>query len=232
MDRKASQIVERLLTSMQLLVQSYHPEVRKTGSTLSDLIPGTAFFPGGTGLWRGNQPFGSVPDLFPDAPVMFVGHNFDSVRGYHHSMLKGGEAHSFFWGIVLAYLAHAQICPEQCFFTNVLMGLKPGSAVGPMPAVAGYHDECQAFLGSQIEIVNPSLVVALGQKAFSQVSKLCPAVRLVSLLHPSARELKPCATRRELIEREGNVLRRAYTLGPRALDLSCEAVPAKKARRL
>jgi hypothetical protein len=213
MDRKASQMIDQLLTSMQLLVRSYHPDVRKTGSTLSELISGTAFFPGGTGLWRGNQPFGRVPDLFPDAPVMFVGHNFDSIRGYNRSIVKGGEAHSFFWGILLAYLAHARIGPEQCFFTNALMGLKPGSAVGAMPAVPGYHDECHAFLNSQIEIVNPSLIATLGKKAFSRVSKLRPGVRLVRLLHPSARELRPLATRRKVVEREGSLLSRSYSSG-------------------
>jgi uracil-DNA glycosylase len=218
MGRTAGQVIEQLLTSMHVLVRSYHPDVRNTGSTLSELIPGTAFFPGGTGLWRGNQPFGRLPDSFPDAPVMFLGHNFDSIRAHDDSMLKGGEGQSLFWRILLAYLSHAHIGPEKCFFTNALMGLKPGSAVGSMPAIPGYHDECQAFLNSQIEIVKPSLIVALGQKAFSRVSKLSPAIRTVDLLHPSARELKPLGTRRELIEGEGNLLSRAIRLSNRTLD--------------
>jgi hypothetical protein len=96
MSRDAAQVVERLLTSMTLMVQSYHPDVRRTGATLSELIPGTAFFPGGAGLWRGSQPFGPMPEFFPDHPVMFVGHNFDSARAYAVWKERGGEAQSPF----------------------------------------------------------------------------------------------------------------------------------------
>ena len=49
------------------------------------------------------------------------------------------------------------------------MGLKAGSAVGDMPTVPGYEDECKQFLIRQIEIVKPSVIVALGQKAGKRV---------------------------------------------------------------
>jgi hypothetical protein len=195
---------------MQDLVVSYHPTVVKTGAAVSELICGTAFFPGGCGLWRGSMPFGRLPDLFPDAPVMLVGHNFDSISAYEESFRKGGEAQSFFWRILLDYLSQAGIEPERCFFTNALMGLKPGSAIGPMPVVAGYYDECLAFLKRQIELVQPSLIVALGQKAYSRVTTLQPSVPVIHLLHPSAREIKPLATRHEFTERQAAVLAQAY----------------------
>jgi uracil-DNA glycosylase len=194
---------------MQLLVRDYHPAVGKTASSLAELIGGTAFFPGGSGLWRGNEPFGQLPDLFPEAAVMIVAHNFDSMRAHEKSRRQGGEAQSFFWRILLAYLSAAAIPPDRCFFTNALMGLKPGSAVGPMPAVSGYHDQCQAFLVRQIEIVNPSIIVTLGQRAHSHVTKLRPVHPLVSLLHPSARALKPLPSRCALIDREAKGLRAA-----------------------
>jgi hypothetical protein len=210
MDRAASHVVERLLYYMEALVRNYAPGVRKTGVTISEIVNGTAFFPGGSALRRGNGPFGGLPDLFPDAPVMFVAHNFDSIPAYEKCVRKGGEARTFFWRILLDYLCHAGISPEQCFFTNALMGLKPGSAVGAMPAGPGYHDECQAFLKCQVEIVSPSLIVALGQKARERIATLRPIVPWISLLHPSARELKPLATRRGLIGQQGEMLRRAY----------------------
>ena len=78
---------------------------------------------------------------------------------------------------------------EECFFSNALMGLKPGSATGPMPSTPAYKDECQVFLNEQIRIVNPSLVVSLGGDASERVRKLKPSVQCVRLLHPSAREL-------------------------------------------
>jgi hypothetical protein len=86
---------------MQLLVRDYHPAVGKTASSLAELIGGTAFFPGGSGLWRGNEPFGQLPDLFPETAVMIVAHNFDSMRAHEKSRRQGGEAQSFFWRILL-----------------------------------------------------------------------------------------------------------------------------------
>jgi hypothetical protein len=40
--RKSEDVVQQLLDAMKTLVTKYHPTVRQTGSTLSDLIPGTA----------------------------------------------------------------------------------------------------------------------------------------------------------------------------------------------
>jgi hypothetical protein len=47
--RKSEEVVQQLLAAMRLIVTNYHPTVKQTGLTLSRLIPGTAFFPGGSG---------------------------------------------------------------------------------------------------------------------------------------------------------------------------------------
>lgn len=138
-----------------------------------------------------------------------MAHNFDSSRGYAKSLKRGGECHSRFWENLLAYLAHAGLDPAGCFFSNALMGLKPGGAVGPMPTVPGYADECRAFLGRQIEIVQPLLIVALGERASARVKQLRPVAPSVGLPHPSARELSPRTTRSAVIAGEGEVLRSA-----------------------
>ncbi len=199
-------VIQELLTEMETLVRSYHPTVVTTGRTLDELIGGTAFFPGGSGLWRGVSPFGPMPAHFPEAPLMFIAHNFDSIRAHDKSKIKGGEGGSTFWRNLLGYLQHANVNPGNCFFTNALMGLKPGSAVGDMPTVPGYEEECRQFLVRQIEIVKPSVIVALGQKAGKRVGVVRPAVPWVVLLHPSARELVPLATRDERIAAQGKVL--------------------------
>jgi hypothetical protein len=206
MPRTSQRVIQRLLDEMNTIVRSYHPTTRKTGSSIAELICGTAFFPGGTGLWRGEQPFGELPDYFPEQPIMFVAHNFDSIRAHDEAKVKGGEAKSFFWRTLLAYLECAGIDPNEGFFTNALMGLKPGSAVGDMPTVAGYEDECRQFLVRQIEIVKPFMIIALGQKAGNRVRAAKPAVPSVVLLHPSARELKPLATRQKVISTQARVL--------------------------
>jgi Uracil DNA glycosylase superfamily len=206
MPQTSQSVIQRLLDEMTSIVCSYHPTIQKTGVSLPELISGTAFFPGGVGLWRGDQPFGRLPDHFPEKPVMFVAHNFDSIRAYEAAKIKGGEAKSFFWRTLLAYLEYAGINPNEAFFTNALMGLKPGSAVGDMPTVPGYEDECRHFLTRQIAIVSPSVIVALGQKAGKRVRQARPAVPFVTLLHPSARELKPLSFRENGIAAQAKLL--------------------------
>jgi hypothetical protein len=209
--RPSHSVIQQLLDEMQRLVRSYHPAVGTTGNSIPELIPGTAFFPGGTGLWRGDQPCGALPDDFPEAPVMFVAHNFDSICAHNAAKIRGGEPQSFFWRTLLAYLECAGTDAESCFFTNALMGLKPGSAVGDMPTVPGYEDECNQFLVRQIEIVKPSLIVALGRKAHKRVCRTRASVPSIALLHPSARELKPLATRKNLILAQAKVLSKLRT---------------------
>jgi hypothetical protein len=188
---------------MSRIVQSYHPEVRRTGRTIDELIAGTAFFPGGTGVWRGEKVKGQLPQDFPQSPIMLVAHNFDSVVAYERSKSRGGEVEaSFFWKILRECLRESHVPPENCFFTNALMGLQPRSAVGPMPVVQGYEEQCREFLGRQFEIVGPQAVVALGRKARDRVRAAAPSVPWIDVLHPSAREFKPRATRSQLIKEQ------------------------------
>lgn len=189
---------------MKMLVTKYHPTVRQTGSTLSDLIPGTAFFPGGSGLWRGLEARGPMPALFPDSPVMFVGHNFDSIRAFDKAFLNGGEANGEFWRRLLVILDGASLGPEECFFTNVLMGLKPGSATGSMPSIRGYRDQCAQFLQKQIEIVRPSVVVALGVRAEGFVSLLDRP--WIKSLHPTDWHFREKITRQQRLMAQGTLI--------------------------
>ncbi len=97
-------------------------------------IPGTAFFPGGLGLWN-TQP--NVPP--PPVPVggsLIVGHNFDSEVGFQRSFHHAGEnLNGATWRTLLAFLKQVGIPPEQCFFTNAYVGLRAGNrAMGALPA--------------------------------------------------------------------------------------------------
>ncbi len=62
--RRSRDVIQKLLDEMQL-ISSYHPKVGRTEKTVDKLIDGTAFFPGGTGLWRGENRHGPVPEYFP-----------------------------------------------------------------------------------------------------------------------------------------------------------------------
>lgn len=194
-------MVQQLLEEMHRIVRDYHPAVGRTGHEVAELIQGTAMFPGGSGLWRGSEPFGHLPEFFPIKPVMLVAHNFDSISSYQRSLSKGGSGRSKYWRILSGYVED----PAGCFFTNALMGLKPGSAIGRMPTVPAYENQCKEFLRRQIDIVQPKLVVALGREAHESLRAVIPTAG--KLLHPSARQLNPLLTRDQFIAEQRGTLK-------------------------
>lgn len=211
MKRESISVVLELLREKRRIVRDYPESVLDTGDTIDSLIDGTAAFPGGMGLWRGSNPWGSIPNLFPESPIMFVGHNFDSHSGYRKSKERGCELQSpkNYWGILHSCLKEAGIAPEECFFTNVLMGLKPGSATGPMPFSKLFEAQCLEFLSKQILIVRPRLIVSLGGDASRRVRKISTVVARHYAMHPSARQFNPLATRNFYISEQASALKNA-----------------------
>ena len=209
MAQKTRDVIAALLTEKLRVVTKFPDVVTDTGRNIDDLIDGTAVFPGGFGLWRGSSFYGALPEYFPEAPIMFIGHNFDSQDGFKNSQERGGEsqlAHSF-WGVLLRYIQVAGISPNDCFFTNALMGLKPGSATGSMPSTDDFKSQCHEFLGIQIRIVKPRLIIALGGDASKRVKKLKLPGTWHKAMHPSAREFKPLVTREHRIQLQGNKIK-------------------------
>ena len=139
-------------------------------------IIGTAFFPGGYGLWN---PSGSLPlPAFPVEGVMVLGHDFHSEAGYNASFARGYESPTQpTWRNLLPVLDRSGISPTECFFTNVFMGLRAGTATtGEFPGArnADFVDHCERFLWSQIRAQRPSLIVTLGIKAPEILGVLSP----------------------------------------------------------
>lgn len=125
-------------------------------------LPGTAFFPGGMGLW---QPGGTPPPM-PLGGVMVLGHDFYSEAGYRRFLARRGEStRGPTWRNLLALLARVGIDPERCFFTNAYMGLRAGSRnTGRFPGARdpGFVERCRAFLAEQIRAQEPRLILTLG----------------------------------------------------------------------
>lgn len=141
-----------------------------------DRIQGIAFFPGGAGLW-GAKPGRPLPPM-PIGGVMVLGHNFDSVAGFQHSLLHEGEnLNGPTWRAVLDLIDRAGIPREQCFFTNAYMGLIDGrSAVGKFPGAsdAGFVRRCQDFLVKQISVQQPKVILTLGKEVLPLLAAISP----------------------------------------------------------
>jgi hypothetical protein len=199
MARLSVDVIQQLLDEMNRLVVTYPERVERTGRTLDELIAGTAFFPGGTGLWRGRISGGPLPVQFPEKPVMFVAHNFGNLASLQEAIREKGEAHSAFanlWANLLDFFGHASpLDPAESFFTNALMGLKPDDRSGKMPSCEAYESQCLHFLSRQTQIVDPKAIVILGGDAatfWRRAKRQYPFLRAipsVEIMHPSARPL-------------------------------------------
>ncbi len=134
-------------------------------------IPGTAFFPGGYGLWR-PDPSKPLPPL-PDGGILVLGQDFQSESGYRAALARGSEIPGVqTWATLTKLLSEARLNPSSCFFTNVYMGLRAGSsATGDFPGLGdpAYINRCLDFLNIQFRVLRPRLIVTLGRPAFEAV---------------------------------------------------------------
>jgi uracil-DNA glycosylase len=148
---------------------------------ISKRIPGTAFFPGGYGLWN-TLPDEHLPPM-PVGGVMVVGHNFDSEAGFEHAFNHSGEnLKGPTWRNLLAFLKQVEIAPEWCFFTNAYVGLQSGDrAIGPFPGEQDHEFVrwCQNFLLEQIKLMQPRLILSLGAYVPSFLAPLSSELRCV-----------------------------------------------------
>ncbi len=126
-------------------------------------IAGTAFFPGGSGLYLEDRNPSSL--AFPFGGAMILGHNFDSELSFETSLKQGKEAlKTGTWGPLIKLLHDAELPLEKCFFTNAYMGLCQGAnslkyrgrSDGP------FSQACSQFLATQIATQRPRLIVTLG----------------------------------------------------------------------
>jgi len=124
---------------------------------------------------------------FPTGQSCSSDTNFDKVQGHLNSVTRGIEIiNEPTWRKLREYIAFAEVTPEQCFFTNALMGLQPQVARGQLRTSKVFRQECQAFLNEQIAIVEPRALVPLGPVASEDVLQIGTLVPSLPLLHPYA----------------------------------------------
>jgi uracil-DNA glycosylase family 4 len=213
--RETAVVVADLFTKMESTVDAYGPGAIK----VTRRVEGTAFFPGGIGLWRTLEPWGVAPLLFPRSPLMILGHNFDKVAGLEASSQRGIELmNGATWKILRRYLEAAMVEPSDCFFTNVFVGLQPIKATGPMMASEKYEEQCRTFLHEQIKIVRPFLVVTLGVPAAEQYNLSGCIAPVVSLDHPYYAYAKGCHSKEctAIVAHNASKLKGALGKGDRA----------------
>lgn len=140
-------------------------------------IPGTAFFPGGHGLWR-TSPTAPLP-VAPVGGIMILGHNWGTETDHKAACLPGFERMSdpTFRGLN-AILDGAGIDRAECFMTNVYMGLLTGTSnVGTFPADLPFRQRCLTFLRRQLASLQPRAILVLGGDALQALATLSPELQ-------------------------------------------------------
>lgn len=148
---------------MQAAVRPFPPGV----SAVPEPIQGTAFFPGGLGLWFESPTTDHDVD-FPTGGCMVVGQDFNSIAAYERARQKGSElGTSPTWQVLRRLLTRFGLQPERCFYTNAYMGLRiEGREIGRFP---GYRDSefvtrCAMFFRRQLSVARPRLILTLGME--------------------------------------------------------------------
>lgn len=128
------------------------------------VIEGTAFFPGGRGLWLEDRDHAQAK--LPVSGIMVLGHNFDSTTGYEASVSRKKEnLNGPTWRNLIKLLEEAKIPLNECFFTNFYMGVIDGtSSTGKFPGAKdrGFVDQCRQLFTEQIRLQKPSVIFVLG----------------------------------------------------------------------
>ncbi|MDB5293602.1 MAG: hypothetical protein JWL69_4843 [Phycisphaerales bacterium] len=146
------------------------------------MLSGTAAFPVSSGLIRQRGSDSLLP--FPTQGVMFIGNDPDSVGNYNQRAKSGfsnGDREQPkrnlmpYWKAVYRILGQAtargaNLCESDCFFTNVYPALREGDQnTGGSRADSKFLEWCLKFLGTQVSIMAPRIVVVFRREACRSV---------------------------------------------------------------
>jgi uracil-DNA glycosylase len=137
------------------------PYPAKTMIMVKGEINGLAFFPGGKGTYNNGS-------TISDKEIMILGQDFDCEDNFNVSRHNGKEdiKNNPTWRNLLLLLNEANISPNNCFFTNGILGVRIGNkGTGRSPAFLypEFIADCQNFFLQQIELQKPKTIFVLGK---------------------------------------------------------------------
>lgn len=169
--RDATHAVDRLFAEMHGRIGDYPPGTEPVWARLR----GTAFFPGGSGLWRPTDSDRLPP--MPERGVMVIGQDYYTKAGYLEFLRTGQELETQTWRELRKLFVESSLSEERCFFTNAWMGLRSeGRATGRYAGARdrGFTRRCAAFLEHQIAVQRPRLILTLGGSVLRMLTTISP----------------------------------------------------------
>ncbi len=153
-------VTDDLFFQLNRIVKSYPDGIKQMPS---DRIAGTAFFPGGDGLYEHKN--------FPIEGIMVLGQDFDNEENFNQSKISRSEITkpkgNRTWDNLIAILEN-KVSIEKCFFTNAIMGLREGNGKNTGRSKAFlkknelFLNECREFFKEQLRFQKPKLIIGLG----------------------------------------------------------------------
>ena len=156
----------------QVATMPFDPRAKLRPLPPGERIEGTAFFPGGTGLWGAPQ-----NRRFPVGGVMVLGNTFDSLEGFRRMLRAGAEIRvdgptswvartGQTWDRLARLLVDAGIDPRRCWCTNAYPGLieqrKGNLGSAGVRRGSELRAWCDAFFLRSVQLLQPSVILALG----------------------------------------------------------------------
>jgi len=123
------------------------------------------FFPAGRGTFLEND------ENISSKEIMILGQDFDCKDNYDKTDKNKteGSKKNATWRNLLSFLEdlkEVRIVPENCFFTNAIMGVRKGDkGTGKSPAFndENFISECREFFLYQLQIQKPKAIFVLGK---------------------------------------------------------------------
>lgn len=151
------------MTEIQILfketdrINSYPSEMIR----VSGEIQCPSFFPGGKGL------IDPEDSIVSDKNVMVLGQDFDTLKNYEYLVEHSREdiRTNATWRNLLDFLKEVNIKPDDCFFSNAIMGVRNSdNSTGKSPAFRypGFIHDCKKLFLFQLELQKPKLILVLG----------------------------------------------------------------------
>jgi len=158
----------------------YPPDIRPLYGDSNETI----FFPAGPGMYHKEE------GKLSDKPIMVICNRYTPQLNFLrlHGVRQDWERTTIAWSEVLNTLTQAGIDPLDCFFTNCHLGVRQTAEsrrrnqdAGSWMLDAGYsipssyfRDHCRDILRFTVELQHPRLILVLGLRAASFISRLHP----------------------------------------------------------
>jgi len=123
------------------------------------------FFPACTGTINGSF-------KLPKVDALIIGQDFGTFKDYKKRVEGKGENTDTqsTWRQLKPMLENLGIAPNQCFYSNYIMGLrdteKGNVGISTSLADEGFIYLCKSFLDIQIKLLNPAKIIFLGKVAY------------------------------------------------------------------